>query len=58
MSQKELVEEIINTIEEELKWSSQTRYICKDDSIISTDVRYVEDWFNEYKHVLRERYKT
>ena len=57
MDQKELVEEIIKTIEEEIKQSSQTRYVCKDNSIISTDVRQVENWFDEYKYVLRERYK-
>lgn len=57
MDQKELVEEIINTIEEELNQSSQIRYVCKDNSIISADVRCVKEWFNEYKYVLRERYK-
>ena len=57
MDQKELVKEIINTIEEELNQSSEIRYVCKDNSIISSDVRCVKEWFNEYKYVLRERYK-
>lgn len=56
MDKKEIIEELISTIEHEIECSSSTRYICEDESIISTDVGYVSDWFNEYKHVLREKY--
>ncbi len=51
-----IVEEIILVIENELEKSSSTQYICEDDSIISTDVGYIEDWFKEYKYILREKY--
>ena len=57
MDIKALVEDIIKTIEEELNQSNQLNYRCKDGSEITTDVGYVEDWFNEYKDVLRERYE-
>lgn len=56
MDKNEIIEDMIKTIENEIKRSTQTRYICEDESIISTDVGYVEDWFNEYKYVLREKY--
>lgn len=48
--------QLIITIENEIENSDSTRYICEDGSIISTDVGYVYEWFDEYKHVLRERY--
>ena len=54
--ENDIVEIIIKTIEEELKNSSDTKYVCEDDSIISTDVRQVNRWFHEYKHVLREKF--
>lgn len=58
MDKKEVVEEIIKTIEEELNQTpTELYYVCKDGSKISTDVGFVEGWFDEYKHVLRERYK-
>lgn len=57
MDIKALVEDIIKTIEEELNQSNQLYYRCKDGSEITTDVGYVEDWFNKYKDVLRERYE-
>lgn len=58
MDKKEVVEEIIKNIEEELNQSpTELYYMCKDGSIISTDVGFVEKWFDEYKHVLRERYE-
>ena len=57
MEIKALVEDIIKTIEEELNQSNQSYYRCKDGSEITTDVGYVEEWFNEYKDVLRERYE-
>lgn len=57
MDIKALVEDIIKTIEDELNQSNELYYRCKDGSEITTDVGYVEDWFNEYKDVLRERYE-
>lgn len=57
MDIKALVEDIIKTIEEELNQSNQLYYRCKNGSEITTDVGYVEDWFNKYKDVLRERYE-
>lgn len=57
MDIRALVEDIIKTIEEELNQSNQLYYRCKDGSEITTDVGYVEDWFNKYKDVLRERYE-
>ncbi len=56
MNQKELVKEIINTIGKEINQSYPTRYVCEDESIINADVGCVENWFNEYTHVLIERY--
>lgn len=56
MEEKDIVETIIKTIEDELKNSSDTRYVCEDESIISTDVRQIGRWFHEYKYVLRERF--
>ena len=56
VGENDIVEIIIKTIEEELKNSSDTKYVCEDDSIISTDVRQVNRWFHEYKHVLREKF--
>lgn len=56
MEEKDIVETIIKTIEDELKNSSDTRYVCEDESIISTDVIQVYRWFHEYKYVLREKF--
>ena len=47
MNGKEIIEELIATIEKEINNSSSMRY---------TDVRYVYHWFNEYKYVLKEKY--
>lgn len=56
-NKKEVVEEIINTIEEELASSdSSCTYTCKEGNNISTDIGYIYDWFEEYKEILRERY--
>lgn len=51
------IEEIIKKIENEISNSSQTRYICEDGEIISTDVGYVEEWFEKYKLKLKDRSK-
>lgn len=56
MNKKELIEEVISTIETEIEKSSSTRYYCEDGDIIPTDVGYVNDWFDKYKEVLRKRY--
>ena len=57
MDKKEFIEELITTIEEEFEIPGcSTEYECKEGNIISTDVGYVYEWFNEYKEVLRKRY--
>lgn len=56
MNNKDLIEKIISTIENEFDNSNHTEYRCEDGPVILTDVGYVEGWFNEYKHILRERY--
>ena len=55
---KTIVEEIINTINDELahEQTSSTRYRCREGNFIHTDVGYVADWFDEYVGVLRKRY--
>lgn len=53
---RDAMEELITTIEKELNQSLSAIYKCEDNSVISTDVGYVEEWFNEYKYVIRERY--
>ena len=66
MTNKELVEDIIKTIKEEMGLSTSTKYHCKDGTNINTDVGYVYDWFvsNEklgyvgYEDVLRKRYEN
>ena len=52
-----LIEEVINTIREEINQSSTSKYICNDGTIIYTDVGYVEDWFCVYADVLRKKYR-
>lgn len=54
---KEIIEEVIDTIEREIMNSTYTRYRTKEGDYIGTDVIYVEDWFEEYKEVLRARYE-
>lgn len=56
MDKKDIIEELISKIEHEIECSYPTRYVCEDGSIISTSVGSVDDWFKEYKHVLREKY--
>ena len=56
MNNKDLIEEIISTIESEFENSNHTEYRCNNGSVILTDVGYVESWFKEYKDILRERY--
>lgn len=53
---RDAMEELITTIEKELNQSLSTIYKCEDNSVISTDVGYVEEWFNEYKYIIREKY--
>ena len=56
MSKINLINELIETILEEIDQSSSCCYECKDGTVITTDVGYVGDWFNEYVDVLRRRY--
>lgn len=56
MNQKDFIENIIQAIEQELEHSSSTCYICKNGEKIDTDVGYVEEWFEKYKQVLRQRF--
>ncbi len=56
MDKKTLINELIDTIREEINQSSTSKYICNDGTIIYTDVGYVEDWFCVYADVLRKKY--
>lgn len=50
------IEELIETIEQELSHSSSCQYKCEDGTTIVTDVGYIWEWFGEYSEVLRKRY--
>lgn len=54
---KEIIEEVIDTIERELMNSTSTRYRTREGDYIGADVDYIYDWFKEYKNVLRARYE-
>ena len=54
---KEVIDDLINTIERELRNSTSTRYRTAEGDYIDTDVNYVYDWFREYEDVLRLRYE-
>lgn len=56
MDTKAFINELINTIREEINQSSTSKYICNDGTVIFTDVGYVEDWFCVYADVLRKKY--
>ena len=58
MYKNAFINELIDTITEEINQSNTSRYICNDGTVISTDVGYVEDWFKEYADVLRRRYNA
>ena len=53
MNKSKVIDELIETIDKELFESTQTRYHCINGQLITTDVGYVEEWWNEYKNVLR-----
>ncbi len=54
---KEVIDDLINTIERELQNSTSARYRTAEGDYIDTDVCYVYDWFREYEEVLRSRYE-
>lgn len=54
--EKETAENIIETIERELKQSNDLYYKCEDGTSIKTDVGYVYEWFQEYKEKIRNKY--
>lgn len=54
---KEIIEDVIDTIERELMNSTSPRYRTKEGDYIGVDVDYIYDWFKEYKNVLRARYE-
>ena len=54
---RETIKEIFNTISSELERSTNTEYVCEDQTIIKTDVGYVEDWFKDYKKHVYEKYQ-
>lgn len=56
-SPKEVIDDLINTIERELQNSTSARYSTAEGDYIDTDVDYVYDWFKEYKDVLLLRYE-
>lgn len=55
-SPKEVIDDLINTIERELQNSTSTRYRTSEGDYIDTDVNYVYDWFRGYENVLHARY--
>lgn len=56
-SPKVVIDDLINTIEREIRNSTSTHYRTAEGDYIDTDVDYVYDWFKEYKDVLRFRYE-
>lgn len=56
MNERELIKELIETIESEINQSNSSYYNCKEGTDICTDVGYIYDWFKEYKKVLKNRY--
>ncbi len=50
------LKEIICDIEKELCNSFWDSYKTKEGTSIKIDVCHVEEWFNEYKEILRKRY--
>lgn len=50
------IKELLNTISDELEKSTSTEYVCNDQTVIKTDVGYVEDWFKDYKKHVYEKY--
>lgn len=56
LSKRVIINELIETIREEINQSGTSKYICNDGTIIYTDVGYVEDWFCVYADVLRKKY--
>lgn len=53
---KKIVEEIINTIYEEIENSGDSYYVTKENQEFSADVGYVKEWLDDYKEVLCKRY--
>ena len=50
------VEEIIDTIYQEIENSGDSYYVTKENQEFSADVVYVKEWLDDYKEVLRKRY--
>lgn len=50
------LKEIICNIKEEINNSFWDSYKTKEGTSIKIDVCHVEEWFNEYKEILRKRY--
>ena len=50
------VEEIIDTIYQEIENSGDSYYVTKENQEFSADVGYVKEWLDDYKEVLRKRY--
>ena len=58
MDKRSFIEELISTIESEFEKADSTHYYCEDGTDIHTDVGYVYSWFEEYKEVLRKKYRN
>lgn len=54
--ESKIIEELIQTIEEEIINSGESIYVCKNGRKIITDVGYIKEWFDEYKNILREKF--
>ena len=56
-SMASMAEKFIHDIGLEFGWSTNKTYVCQDGTEIKTCVGAVYDWFEEYKEVLRRRWK-
>ena len=56
INKKELIEEIIEVIYEEIKNSGDSYYVTKEGYTFSSDVGYVKEWLDDYKDILLKRY--
>ena len=56
---KNFVAQLIKDMEEEFKNSPDTEFIynCEDRTEIHTDVCCIKEWFDQYKEVMKKRYK-
>lgn len=56
MSEKEVANQIIDTINDEISNSPFILYECKDWETITTNVGYVYEWFEKISRNIEKRY--